>query len=271
MHMGTNTNLSPDNQSTNMKTENSSPSVKNDIGSTVSQFRSFGFEDKQSRKFDLTQKISSLTTYDDPFKNIYRSEGCTNARCDADVVEKETYPTPRPALATNEPVLATVQDLTSENSAQGEVPYINGNFQNLTLQRVLALRKVQHAIQFAPNPSAAGADSTAFSEDDLTALTMEELQALQKRKRDIGKEIQPLSVVKVSIQAERSKKRLEPRDYQMELYERARRENTIAVLGTGTGKTLIACLLIKDILVQERLNRVAGKKVQSLSLEITDD
>jgi endoribonuclease Dicer len=65
----------------------------------------------------------------------------------------------------------------------------------------------------------------------------------------------------VSIQAERSRKRLEPRDYQLELYERARRENTIAVLGTGTGKTLIACLLIKDILVQERVNRGNGMKV----------
>jgi endoribonuclease Dicer len=92
---------------------------------------------------------------------------------------------------------------------------------------------------------------------------MEELQALQKRKRAIHTEMQPLSVVKVSIQAERSRKRLEPRDYQLELYERARRENTIAVLGTGTGKTLIACLLIKDILIQERVRRTAGEKVLS--------
>lgn len=90
---------------------------------------------------------------------------------------------------------------------------------------------------------------------------MEELSALQRRKRDLHKEVQPLSVVKVSIQAERSRKRLEPRDYQIELYERARRENTIAVLGTGTGKTLIACLLIKDILIAERVSRKTGEKV----------
>lgn len=95
----------------------------------------------------------------------------------------------------------------------------------------------------------------------MKCLTMEELQALQRRKRAVHREAQPLSVVKVSIQAERSRKRLEPRDYQLELYERARRENTIAVLGTGTGKTLIACLLIKDILTQERANRAAGAKV----------
>jgi hypothetical protein len=162
----------------------------------------------------------------------------------------------------------TQRDLVGPPEDTEQLTFINGKFQNLTLKRVLALRKVQHAIESAPNESAVGADSTSFSEDDLKSLTMEELQSLQKRKRDKGKEIQPLSVVKVSIQVERSRKRLEPRDYQMELYERARRENTIAVLGTGTGKTLIACLLIKDILIQERLNRVAGIKV---SLALTDD
>jgi hypothetical protein len=269
--MGTNRNPSPDHGTAKTKTGVSSPSVNDDINPSVSQFESFGNEDKQTRKFNLTQKISSLTSYDDPFKNIYRSEWRANASSDVEAIVKETNPTSGPAVAKNESVLTMVQDPKSENSEQGQVTYINGRFQNVTLQRVLALRKVQHAIQFAPNPSAVGADSTTFSEDDLTALTMEELQALQRRKRDIGKEIQPLSVVKVSIQAERSKKRLEPRDYQMELYDRARRENTIAVLGTGTGKTLIACLLIKDILVQERFNRVAGKKVGFLRREITDE
>lgn len=45
------------------------------------------------------------------------------------------------------------------------------------------------------------------------------------------------------------------REYQLELFERAKRQNTIAVLDTGTGKTLIAALLIDHILQQELVDR----------------
>ena len=38
------------------------------------------------------------------------------------------------------------------------------------------------------------------------------------------------------------------REYQQELYERAKDENIIAVLDTGMGKTLIAVMLIRDVL-----------------------
>ncbi|XP_076046340.1 endoribonuclease Dicer-like isoform X2 [Oratosquilla oratoria] len=41
-------------------------------------------------------------------------------------------------------------------------------------------------------------------------------------------------------------KELVPRSYQLELYEKAKGKNCIIVLGTGTGKTLIAILLIKE-------------------------
>lgn len=50
-----------------------------------------------------------------------------------------------------------------------------------------------------------------------------------------------------------------PREYQLELYERAIKENIIAVLDTGSGKTLIAVLLLKHILEQELDNRASGK------------
>jgi hypothetical protein len=191
----------------------------------------------------------------DPFKHVYREEWKTH------VTTREAVPSP--SQSTAPPASLELLPDSGTSPDREVVTNLTGKFQNITLQRVIALRKVQHAIQSAPNASAVGAHATSFSEDDLQCLTMEELQALQKRKRAIHTEMQPLSVVKVSIQAERSRKRLEPRDYQLELYERARRENTIAVLGTGTGKTLIACLLIKDILIQERVRRTAGEKVLS--------
>lgn len=49
------------------------------------------------------------------------------------------------------------------------------------------------------------------------------------------------------------------RDYQQELFERAKEENILAVLDTGSGKTLIACLLIKHVLAQEVVDREEGK------------
>lgn len=51
-----------------------------------------------------------------------------------------------------------------------------------------------------------------------------------------------------------------PRDYQMELFERAKTRNTIAVLDTGSGKTLIAVLLLRHIIDQELEDRAAGRQ-----------
>lgn len=49
------------------------------------------------------------------------------------------------------------------------------------------------------------------------------------------------------------------RDYQSELYARAKAGNVIAVLGTGCGKTLVAALLLRDVFTQERDDRASGK------------
>ncbi|KAL8968756.1 MAG: hypothetical protein Q9197_004707 [Variospora fuerteventurae] len=52
----------------------------------------------------------------------------------------------------------------------------------------------------------------------------------------------------------------DPREYQLELFERAKKQNIIAVLDTGSGKTLIAVLLLRHIIDQELEDRAQGKK-----------
>ncbi|KAL4821319.1 hypothetical protein BDW67DRAFT_172141 [Aspergillus spinulosporus] len=52
---------------------------------------------------------------------------------------------------------------------------------------------------------------------------------------------------------------LDPREYQIELFERAKTQNTIAVLATGAGKTLIAVLLLKYTIEKELNDRTDGE------------
>lgn len=54
----------------------------------------------------------------------------------------------------------------------------------------------------------------------------------------------------------------DPRDYQTELFERAKKENIIAVLDTGSGKTLIAALLMRYVAWQELEGRANGKRAK---------
>ncbi|KAI8070951.1 hypothetical protein BC940DRAFT_253249 [Gongronella butleri] len=55
---------------------------------------------------------------------------------------------------------------------------------------------------------------------------------------------------------------LDPREYQYELYQQAVKENTIAVLHTGGGKTLIAVMLIKYMVLQEQHERMTRVKTK---------
>lgn len=52
------------------------------------------------------------------------------------------------------------------------------------------------------------------------------------------------------------------RDYQQELFERAKEENVIAVLDTGTGKTLIAAMLIRHVLEEEVSAEAQGEPLK---------
>ncbi|KAL1892497.1 Dicer-like protein 1 [Sporothrix stenoceras] len=49
-----------------------------------------------------------------------------------------------------------------------------------------------------------------------------------------------------------------PRDYQIELFEKAKQKNIIAVLDTGSGKTLIAALLLRHMIERELEDRKNG-------------
>jgi DNA replication protein DnaC len=52
-----------------------------------------------------------------------------------------------------------------------------------------------------------------------------------------------------------------PREYQFELFQKAVKENTIAVLGTGAGKTLISVMLMKHMSMIEREQRLVRRNV----------
>lgn len=53
-----------------------------------------------------------------------------------------------------------------------------------------------------------------------------------------------------------------PREYQLDLFERAKQENSIIVLDTGSGKTLIAVLLLRHTLDLELDRRAQGQSKQ---------
>ncbi|KAL7941514.1 hypothetical protein V8C42DRAFT_348640 [Trichoderma barbatum] len=82
-------------------------------------------------------------------------------------------------------------------------------------------------------------------------------------KVDLDHHLDKLSVSRLVKDSVHQKIILSPREYQIELYERARDENTIVVLDTGSGKTLIAALLMRDVLQRELQNRADGHKHQT--------
>lgn len=60
-----------------------------------------------------------------------------------------------------------------------------------------------------------------------------------------------------------------PREYQIELFERAKTQNIIAVLDTGSGKTLIAALLLRHV-IDEELERRANGGDKRISFFLVD-
>lgn len=67
-----------------------------------------------------------------------------------------------------------------------------------------------------------------------------------------------LSIRDILAKQETTVRITNPRDYQTELFQRAKDENIIAVLDTGSGKTHIATLLLRHILEKELEDRAKG-------------
>jgi endoribonuclease Dicer len=87
-------------------------------------------------------------------------------------------------------------------------------------------------------------------------------QPMRRRKQVATNEAEDeqLSIKSLMAKQESAEIVKNPREYQLELFERAKKENTIAVLDTGSGKTLIAVLLIRWMIDQELEARAAGHK-----------
>ena len=71
---------------------------------------------------------------------------------------------------------------------------------------------------------------------------------------------QPGENYKMAEDSQEEKAEFTARPYQLEIFEKARKENVIVCLGTGTGKTFISVMLIKDLAHQINGNLKEGGK-----------
>ncbi|KAH9882094.1 Dicer-like protein 1 [Plenodomus biglobosus] len=95
----------------------------------------------------------------------------------------------------------------------------------------------------------------AYAANISSRITQQEVQEVSLKST---KEEQ-LSIREILAKQETAKRITNPRDYQTELFLRAKSQNTIAVLDTGSGKTHIATLLLKHVLDDELEHRAAGR------------
>jgi endoribonuclease Dicer len=94
----------------------------------------------------------------------------------------------------------------------------------------------------------------AFAANTSANLTQKEVdEAAAKNANE-----EQLSIRDILAKQEGTVRITNPRDYQTELFQRAKTENVIAVLDTGSGKTHIATLLLRHVLDDELEHRAAG-------------
>lgn len=93
----------------------------------------------------------------------------------------------------------------------------------------------------------------AYAAQKTEEITEKEVKEAIKHEKD-----EVLSIRDILAKQENSSRIHSPRDYQTELFEKAKEENIIAVLDTGSGKTHIATLLLRHILDKELEDRAKG-------------
>lgn len=104
-------------------------------------------------------------------------------------------------------------------------------------------------------------DSSTRNQRDNAALDAflsehgDELLAKSKDKKVAEDEEDCLSLKQLLERQESTRIISNPRQYQTDLFETAKARNTIAVLETGSGKTLIAVMLLRHIIDQELEDR----------------
>lgn len=94
----------------------------------------------------------------------------------------------------------------------------------------------------------------AFADDITAHVTQKEVEEAAAK----GANEEQLSIRDILASQDTTARITNPRDYQTELFQRAKMQNTIAVLDTGTGKTHIATLLLRHILEEELEHRAKG-------------
>ncbi|CAG8505437.1 6855_t:CDS:2, partial [Cetraspora pellucida] len=85
---------------------------------------------------------------------------------------------------------------------------------------------------------------------------------LPRKKQKGNGQIKDIKDVEIPPLPEVARQDLIARNYQIELFEKAKKDNVIAVLDTGSGKTFIAVMLIKEIAAEERLLRMQRRETK---------
>jgi endoribonuclease Dicer len=94
----------------------------------------------------------------------------------------------------------------------------------------------------------------AFAADIGAFVTQKEVDEATSK----GTNEEQLSISDILASQDTTVRITNPRDYQTELFQRAKNDNTIAVLDTGSGKTHIATLLLRHVLDEELESRAKG-------------
>lgn len=94
----------------------------------------------------------------------------------------------------------------------------------------------------------------AFAANISAHITQKEVEEAASK----GANEEQLSIRDILAKQETTVRITNPRDYQTELFQRAKQQNILAVLDTGSGKTHIATLLLRHILDEELESRAHG-------------